>query len=85
MPLMIALAVREMGMAPADALYSATKGGADALALTDRGVIAPGMRADLVQLDAPDYSYLAYRPGVPIISRVIRSGTVIVDHTGSAG
>jgi imidazolonepropionase len=83
MPLMVALAVREMGMTPADALYSATKGGADALALTDRGVIAPRMRADLVQLDAPDYSYLAYRPGVPMISRVIRAGSVIVDHTAS--
>ncbi len=83
MPLMIALAVREMGMTPADALYSATKVGAQALALSNRGVIAPGMRADLIHLDAPDYSYLAYRPGVPIIARVIRSGTVIVDHTGS--
>jgi len=81
MPLMIALGVREMGMTPADALYSATKGGADALALTDRGVIAPGMRADFVQLDAPDYGYLAYRPGVPLISRSIRGGRVIVDHT----
>ncbi len=83
MPLMVALAVREMGMTPADALYSATKVGAQALDLADRGVIAPGMRADLVQLDAPDYSYLAYRPGVPMISRVIRAGAVIVDHTGS--
>lgn len=83
MPLMIALAVREMGMNPADALYSATKGGADALALSDRGVIAPGMRADLILLDAPDYSYLAYRPGVPMILRVIRGGVVTVDCTTS--
>lgn len=80
MPLMIALAVREMGMSPADALWSATKGGAQALQLSDRGVIAPGMRADLVQLRAPHYGYLAYRPGVSLIRRVIRAGVVEVEN-----
>ena len=77
MPFMIALAVREMGMTPADALWSATRGGARALRLTDRGMIAPGMRADLVILDAPHYAYLAYRPGVPLVSAVIRGGVVV--------
>ena len=52
-PFCIALAVREMGMTPAEALWAATAGGARALGRDDVGVIAPGKRADLVLLDAP--------------------------------
>ncbi len=66
MPLMIALAVRETGMTPAEALWSATAGGAAALHRDDIGVIAPGRRADLTVLDAPTHLHLAYRPGVPL-------------------
>ena len=66
MPLMIALAVRETGMTPAEALWSATAGGAVALRRDDIGVIAPGRRADLTVLDAPTHLHLAYRPGVPL-------------------
>ncbi|MBV9921439.1 MAG: imidazolonepropionase [Pseudonocardia sp.] len=66
MPLMIALAVREMGMTPDEALWAATAGAARALRRTDIGVITPGARADLTVLDAPSHRHLAYRPGVPI-------------------
>ena len=66
MPLMIALAVRELGMTPAEALWAATAGGARALRRDDVGVLAPGHRADLAVLEAPSYLHLAYRPGVPI-------------------
>lgn len=71
MPLCIALAVREMRMTPAEALWSATAGGARALDRTDVGVIAPGARAHLAVLEAPSYLHLAYRPGVPLVSEVI--------------
>ncbi len=71
MPLCVALAVREMRMTPAEALWSATAGGALALARDDVGVIAPGKRAHLTVLDAPSYLHLAYRPGVPIVTEVI--------------
>ncbi len=67
MPLMIALAVREMGMTTAEAVWAATAGGARALRRDDVGAIAPGMRADLVMLDAPTRTHLAYRPGVPLV------------------
>ena len=70
MPLMIALAVREMRMTPAEALWAATAGGARALRRTDVGVLARGHRADLTVLDAPSYLHLAYRPGVPIARAV---------------
>jgi imidazolonepropionase len=66
MPLMIALAVREMGMTPAEALHAATAGAARALCRDDIGVLAPGRRADLTVLDAPSHLHLAYRPGVPL-------------------
>ncbi|MCW3491907.1 imidazolonepropionase [Microbacterium sp. SSM24] len=74
MPLMIALAVREMGMTPAEAVWAATAGGARALRRDDVGAVAPGMRADLVLLDAPTRVHLAYRPGVPMIAGVWKDG-----------
>jgi len=67
MPLMIALAVREMGMTPSEALRAATLGGAAALRRDDVGHLRVGARADLVLLDAPTYVHLAYRPGVPLV------------------
>jgi imidazolonepropionase len=62
----IALAVREMRMTPAEALWAATAGGAAALRRPDVGRLAPGTRADLAVLDAPSFRHLAYRPGVPL-------------------
>ncbi|MFM9049945.1 MAG: imidazolonepropionase [Actinomycetota bacterium] len=74
MPLMIALAVREMGLTPAQAVWAATAGGAASLRRDDVGVLAPGRSADLIALDAPSHVHLAYRPGVPIIRAVWRGG-----------
>jgi imidazolonepropionase len=74
MPLMIALAVREMGMTVAEAVWAATAGGARALERTDVGSLAVGARADFVILDAPTRTHLAYRPGVPLVHEVYRSG-----------
>jgi imidazolonepropionase len=68
MPLCIALAVREMGMTPAEALWSATLGGARALGRDDVGRLAVGAAADYAVLDAPSHVHLAYRPGVPLVS-----------------
>ncbi len=72
--LCIALAVREMGMTPAEALHAATAMGAAALDRDDVGGIVVGGRADLVLLDAPSYLHLAYRPGVPLVAGVWQSG-----------
>jgi imidazolonepropionase len=77
MPLAIALAVTTMNMSPADALWSATAGGAKALRLEDRGTIAPGSRADLVELDATHFAHLAYQPGMPLIRRVWQAGVLV--------
>jgi imidazolonepropionase len=71
MPFCIAMAVRDMGMTPAEALRAATLGGAEALRRDDVGHLRLGARADLVVLDAPTYVHLAYRPGVPLVHRVL--------------
>ena len=70
----IALAVREMRMTPAEAVWSATAGGAAALRREDTGVIKVGARADLTILRAPSYVHLAYRPGVDLVASVFRAG-----------
>ncbi|MGW5678307.1 imidazolonepropionase [Streptomyces sp. NPDC003860] len=74
MPFCIALAVRDMGMTPDEAVWSATAGGAAALRRDDVGRVAPGARADLALLDAPSHVHLAYRPGVPLVREVWRRG-----------
>ena len=73
----IAVAVRDMFFTPAQALWSATAGGAKALRRDDVGVLAVGRRADFVVLDAPSYVHLAYRPGVPLVRDVITNGVLL--------
>ncbi|MEV4522945.1 imidazolonepropionase [Micromonospora tulbaghiae] len=74
MPFCVALAVREMRMTPAEAVWAGTAGGAAALRRTDVGRLTPGARADLIILDAPSHLHLAYRPGVPLIRQVLHNG-----------
>ena len=77
MPFVIALACRELGMAPDEALKAATLGGAAALGCDDVGHLCPSARGDLVVLDAPHPAHLAYRPGVDLVRHVVRRGAVI--------
>jgi imidazolonepropionase len=73
MPFVIALAVRELGMTPEEAVWAATAGGARALRRDDIGRIEVGTRAHLAVLNAPSHLHLAYRPGVPL-ARVLDLG-----------
>ena len=72
-PFVLALAVREMGLTPAEALLAATVGSATSLRRSDIGVIRAGNRADLAVLDAPSYLHLFYRAGVPL-ARALEPG-----------
>jgi imidazolonepropionase len=74
----IALAVRDMHMTPEEALLAATRGGARALRRDDVGCLAPGARADAAILDAPSYTHLVYRPGVPLVGAVVMAGVVVL-------
>ena len=83
MPFCVALAVREMGMTPAEALAAATSGGAAALRREDVGHLQIGASADLVVLEAPSHVHLAYRPGVPLVSTVLAGGSPAGSPPGS--
>ncbi|MBD8868213.1 imidazolonepropionase [Nocardioides donggukensis] len=73
-PFCLALAVREMGMTPTEALHAATAMGAAALGREDVGHLGVGARADLAVLDAPGHAHLAYRPGVPLVAETWVAG-----------
>jgi imidazolonepropionase len=77
LPFCIAVAVREMGMTPDEAVEAATAGGARALRRDDVGHLAVGARADVVLLDAPSHVHLAYRPGVPLVRQVWKAGIAV--------
>jgi imidazolonepropionase len=65
------------GLTPEEALSGVTAHAARALGLSDRGVIAPGMKADLVLWDAGQPGELAYPLGFNPLAAVIRNGQVV--------
>jgi imidazolonepropionase len=71
MPMAIALAVRNNGLTPSEANAAALLG------FNDRGVIAPGMRADLVLLRHRDERMLAFEFGGDPVDMVVAGGRVI--------
>jgi len=73
MPIVMSLAIREMGFTPAQALYAATAGGAAALQRSDIGHLQPGAKADLVIWQAPTFEHIAYRMG-DIDKKILTTG-----------
>lgn len=84
MPFVIALAVRECGLTPAEAVWAATAGGAAALRRDDIGRVRVGARADLAVIDAPSHVHLAYRPGVPLATTLELGGAGPAHPDGAA-
>jgi imidazolonepropionase len=76
----IAVAIRDMGFSPEQAIWAATMGGAKALRRTDVGALTVGMSADLAILSAPSFRHLGYRPGVDQISQALKAGKTIYKH-----
>jgi imidazolonepropionase len=75
LPLVCSLAATQLKLGPSEALGACTVNAAHVLGRADRlGRIAPGYRADLVLLDAPDWRYLAYHLGGQIVARVVTAG-----------
>ncbi len=77
MPFVIALACLEMGLTPEQAVWSATRGGALALGLEDRGQVVIGAQGDLAILRYPSYQHLAYRPDAPMVTGVVKRGLLV--------
>ena len=71
-------------LSPAQALWACTAGGARALAMSDRGAIAPGLRADLVLFSTDDPDHLPYHAGVEHAVLVIRGGRIVHDARDAA-
>jgi imidazolonepropionase len=83
MPEAIAMASTVYGLAPLEALTAATANPAHVLGLGDRlGTLAPGMRADLLLLDAPRFAAVPYRPGHDPVVATIVGGEIVAERAG---
>ena len=75
LPLVCSLAATQLHLSPAEALSACTVNAAHVLGRADRiGRVAPGYRADLVLLGVPDWRYVAYHLGGPVVSAVVLDG-----------
>ena len=75
LPLCCSLAATQMTISPAEALSACTVNAAHVLGRAGtRGRLAPGYRADVVLLCAPDWRYLAYHLGGDLVDRVVVGG-----------
>jgi len=75
LPLVCSLACTQLHLGPAEALTAMTVNAAFVLGRGDRvGRIVPGLPADLVLLDAPDWRYLGYHLGGDVVAAVIKAG-----------
>lgn len=75
------LACRLYRFSPEEALLAATAGGARALGLEDRGVLAPGKLADLQVWDVPAPEDVIYRLGNNAVAALVKRGRVYEIHT----
>ena len=74
--LMVSMACTLFRLTPEEALHGVTVNAARALGLHDRGVIAPGKRADLARYRIAEPAELAYRIGGNACRGVVRAGGV---------
>ena len=89
LPLVCSLAATQLQLSPAEALAACTVNAAHVLGRADRiGRLAPGYRADVTLLDAPDWRYLAYHLGGRVVARVVVGGELALSppcRRGSSG
>ncbi len=78
MPMIVTLAVFQLGLSVEESLTAATLNAACSLGVGDEvGTIEVGKRADLALLDAPNLLHLAYHYGVNPIAAVVRDGRLV--------
>ena len=77
LPLVMNLACTRLGLSPAEALCACTANAAHVVGLLDVGRLAPGYKADVLLLDAPDWRHLAYHLGGDRFAARIKSGRVL--------
>jgi imidazolonepropionase len=75
LPFVCSLAATQLHLSPAEALAACTVNAAHVLGRADRvGRLAPGYRADVTLLAAPDWRYLAYHLAGRVVTRVVVGG-----------
>ncbi len=77
LPVVCTLACTQLGLTPAEALAACTVNAAHVLGLPDRGRLAPGLRADVVLVGAPDWRHLAYHLAGDVVHTVLSGGSVV--------
>jgi imidazolonepropionase len=78
MPMVVLLAVFQLGLTIEEALAAATLNSACSLGLGDEvGSVEPGKRADLVLLAAPNLLHLVYHYGINPVAAVVKGGRVV--------
>ncbi|MEA2600387.1 MAG: imidazolonepropionase [Acidobacteriota bacterium] len=78
MPMVVVLAVLQLGLTIEESLTAATLNSACSLGLGHEiGSIEAGKRADLVLLDAPNLLHLVYHYGINPVAAVVKGGQVV--------
>jgi imidazolonepropionase len=78
MPMVVVLAVFELGLTIEESLTAATLNAACCLGLGgETGSVETGKRADLVLLDAPNLLHLVYHYGINPVAAVVKGGRVV--------
>jgi imidazolonepropionase len=82
-PLLIALATRQMGMSIEETISALTINGAAALGRAGEiGSLDPGKKADIIILEYPDYHFLNYHFAMNIVETVFKNGTKVYQKNG---
>jgi imidazolonepropionase len=82
LPLVLSLACTQMQLAPEEALVAATANAAYVLGRAGRiGRLRPGLAADVVLLDAPDWRHVAYHLAGDVVHTVVEAGAVAFRRT----
>ncbi len=77
-PLIASIAVLYMGLSFAETLCALTLNGAAAIGRADRiGSLEAGKAGDILILDAPEASHLAYNSGMNLVSNTIKNGVLV--------
>jgi imidazolonepropionase len=77
LPIVMSLACTQLGLSPAEALSACTVNAAHVLGRADRlGRIEPGLGADLLLLDVPDWRHLAYHLGGDVVAVAVKEGEI---------
>lgn len=86
LPLACSLAANRFGLTPAECLAGVTRHAAAALGLSDRGVVAAGLRADLAVWDVSGPEELTYWVGADLCHATVHAGEPVFWETvGSKG